>query len=126
MLMRKQLIDRLRSIEERVNDLERAKTANGLSRTEANQKLSEILSRPEYATKANQGAFIFRLLDRFFRWLAKFLPKRSPLAGKPWKSVHGGRSNPGSRSGSGCDWLCLSQTHKAFRRTFFESEDQEN
>jgi len=90
MLMRKQLIDRLRSIEERVNELERAKTANGLSRTEANQKLSEILSRPEYATKANQGAFIVRLLDRFFRWLAKFLPKRSPLAashGSPFTAV---------------------------------------
>jgi len=89
-LMRKQLVDRLQSIEERVNDLERAKTANGLSRTQANQKSSEILSRPEYATKANQGLFIFRLLDRFFRWLAKFLPQRSPLAashGSPFTAV---------------------------------------
>jgi uncharacterized protein DUF4129 len=89
-LMRDQLIDRLRSIEERVNDLERAKTANGLSRSEANQKLSEILSRPEYEAKANQGAFIFRLLDRFFRWLAKFLPQRSPLAashGSPFTAI---------------------------------------
>jgi hypothetical protein len=90
MLMRKQLIDRLRSIEERVNDLERAKTVDGLSKTEANQKLSEILSRPEYEAKTNQGAFIFRLLDRFFRWLAKFLPQRSPLAashGSPFTAI---------------------------------------
>jgi len=79
LLMRRQLIDRLRSIEERVNDLERAKAASGLSRTDANQKLAEILSRPEYDKKTNQGAFIFQLLDRFIRWLAKFLPKRSPL-----------------------------------------------
>jgi hypothetical protein len=90
LLMSKQLIDRLRSIEERVNDLERAKTANGLSKTEANQKLSEILSRPEYATKTNQGAYVFQLLDRFFRWLAKFLPQRSPLArshGSPFTMI---------------------------------------
>ena len=90
MLIRQQLIDRLRSIEERINDLERAKSVNGLSRTEANQKLSEILSRPEYANKANQGAFIFRLLDRFIRWLAKFLPQRSPLAashGSPFTAI---------------------------------------
>jgi len=90
MLLHQQLIDRLRSIEERINDLERAKSVNGLSRTEANQKLSEILSRPEYANKANQGAFIFRLLDRFIRWLAKFLPQRSPLAashGSPFTAI---------------------------------------
>ena len=90
MLIRQQLIDRLRSIEERINDLERAKSVNGLSRTEANQKLSEILSRPEYANKANQGAFIFRLLDRFIRWLAKFLPQRSPLVashGSPFTAI---------------------------------------
>jgi len=90
MLIRQQLIDRLRSIEERINDLERARSVNGLSRTEANQKLSEILSRPEYANKPNQGAFIFRLLDRFIRWLAKFLPQRSPLAashGSPFTAI---------------------------------------
>src|SRR5690349_575776 len=90
MLILQQVIDRLRSIEERVNDLERAKSVNGLSRNEANQKLSEILSRPEYANKPNQGAFIFRLLDRFIRWLAKFLPQRSPLAashGSPFTAI---------------------------------------
>ena len=86
----RQLIDRLKSIEERVNDLVRAKTVDVPSKNEANQKLAEILSRPEYATKTNQGAFIFRLLDRFIRWLAKFLPQRSPLAashGSPFTAI---------------------------------------
>jgi len=88
--LRKQLIDRLKSIEERVADLERANAVSALSKTEANRKLDEILSRPEYATKANQGAFIFRLLDQFIRWLAKFLPQRSPLAqshGSPFTAI---------------------------------------
>jgi Domain of unknown function (DUF4129) len=78
--IRRQLIDRLKAIEERVGDLERATTVDSLSKNQANQKVAEILSRPEYANKTNQGAFIFRLLDRFIRWLAKFLPQRSPLA----------------------------------------------
>src|SRR5262245_38271818 len=78
--VRSQLIDRLKAIEGRVSDLEHATAVDALSKTEANQKLAEILSRPEYATKTNQGAFIFRLLDRFIRWLSKFLPQRSPLA----------------------------------------------
>jgi hypothetical protein len=88
--IRKQLIDRLKSIEERVADLERATAVNASSKTEANQKLDEILSRPEYATKANQGAFILRLLERFIRWLAKLLPQRSPLAeshGSPFTAI---------------------------------------
>ena len=88
--LRKQLIDRLRSIEERVSDLERATTVNGLSKTEASQKLSEILARPEYAAKTEQGAFISRLLDRFIRWLAKFLPQRGPLVsshGSPFTAI---------------------------------------
>ena len=76
----RQLIDRLKSIEERVTELQRATTFDAPSKDEANKKMAEILSRPEYATKTNQGAFIFRLLDRFIRWLAKFFPQRSPLA----------------------------------------------
>ena len=90
LLIRKQLIDRLRSIEERVSDLERATTVNALSKTEANQKLAEILSRPDYATRQNQGVFIFRLLDRFIRWLLRFLPQRSPFAsshGSPFTAI---------------------------------------
>jgi len=89
-LMRKQLIDRLKSIEERVGDVERATAVSAMSKTEASKKLDEILTRPEYATKANQGAFIFRLLDRFIRWLAQFLPQRSPLAashGSPFTAI---------------------------------------
>ena len=78
--LRIQLIERLKSIEERVSEFERATAVSASSKAEANQKLANILARPEFETKTNQSAFIFRLLDRFIRWLAKFLPQRSPLA----------------------------------------------
>jgi hypothetical protein len=78
--MRGQLIERLKSIEERVNEFEKAKAVNGLSKTEANQKLANILSRSEYESKGRQSAFLFRLLERFIRWLTSFFPQRSPLS----------------------------------------------
>lgn len=89
-IMRGQLIESLQSIAERVSELEKADAVNELSKAEANQKLAAILSRSEYAAKGRQGGALMRLIDRFIRWIAQFLPKRSPLAasqGSPLTTV---------------------------------------
>ena len=74
---RSELIERLRAIDERVTELDEAKEANGDSKTEADRKLAEILSRSEYATRNKQGQVIFKYIERFFNWLWQFFPQRS-------------------------------------------------
>jgi len=70
-------IDSLKSISERIDELEKAKVSNAASKEESNRKLKEILSRSEYASKSKQGNALLRLLDRFLSWLAQFLPQPS-------------------------------------------------
>jgi len=79
-LFRIQIIERLRSIEVRIAELNKAKVVNSPSKAEANQKLKDILARSEYAAKNNEGSGLIRLVERFVNWLLKFLPQRSPLA----------------------------------------------
>ena len=88
--IRSQLIQSLKSIEERVGELEKATTVNGLSKDEANQKLAGILARSEYASKAQESSALLRLLNRFIRWLADLFPKPAPLTashGSPFTRV---------------------------------------
>jgi hypothetical protein len=84
--IRDQLIERLRSIEERVTELDKAKTTNFDSKTEANRKLEEILGRPEYANQNKQSGFIFKYIfkyiERFVTWLLKFLPQPATRQGR--------------------------------------------
>jgi Domain of unknown function (DUF4129) len=77
--IRNQIVDSLKAIEERVNELERA-TAHGVTKAEASQRLANILARSEYASKARQSSALTRILDRFIRWLQSLFPQRSPLA----------------------------------------------
>ena len=89
-IIRNQLIQSLKSIEERVAELEKATTVNGLSKDEANQKLAGILARSEYASKAQESSAFLRLLNRFIRWLSELLPKPAPLTashGSPFTRV---------------------------------------
>lgn len=79
-VIRQQLIESLKAVEERVTEFENATSVTALSKAEANQKLVHILSRPEYASSSKQGAFLTRLVDRFIRWIAGLFPQRSPLA----------------------------------------------
>ena len=79
-LFRIQIIERLRSIEVRIAELNKAKVVNSASKAEANQKLKDILARSEYAAKNKEGSALIRLIERFVTWLLKFLPQRSPLA----------------------------------------------
>ena len=45
------------------------------SEDQAKTRLESILARPEYATGAPPSTALVRLLQRFVRWLQKFLPK---------------------------------------------------
>lgn len=75
---RTQILDSLKAIEERVDELEKA-SASGLTKSEANARMASILSRPEFASKARQGSALKRLLLRFIEWIQQFLPERSPV-----------------------------------------------
>ena len=80
--LRTQLISRLRSIDERVTELNDAKSNNADSKSEANKRLAEILAREEYAKKNKKSLAIFKYIERFFNWLWQFLPQRSLRPGK--------------------------------------------
>ena len=77
---RKQLIEGLRALEQRVDEFENARSKDSLSKEEAKRKLGEILSRSDYAPQGKQGSALLRLIDRFFRWLASFLPQPKPMS----------------------------------------------
>jgi len=87
--IRTQLIERLKSIEQRVSELEKAKTTS-LSKDDASKRLGEILSRSEYASQSGKSSALYRLLERFFKWLSQFLPQGSrfsPSHGSPLTAV---------------------------------------
>ena len=69
LVIRKQLIERLKAIEDRVAQLQNAKTA-GLSKDDANARLAEILARSEYASsKAQEASAFTRLMRRLVKWI---------------------------------------------------------
>jgi len=74
--VRLQVIDSLKSISERIDDLEKARVSNS-TKEESSRKLKEILSRSEYASKSKQRNALVRLIDRFIRWLSQFFPEPS-------------------------------------------------
>lgn len=76
----KRMTTRLQALSERLDEAERRATASGMSKAEQTRKLTEILQRPEYATKAKSQNALERLLERFMKWLRNFLPKPKPLS----------------------------------------------
>ena len=58
--------------------MEKANVSDSLSKNEANKKLSEILARSEYAAQDKKDSALYKLLERFIRWISQFLPQRSP------------------------------------------------
>jgi hypothetical protein len=73
-----QLIESLKSIDERVVELQNAKSS-GLSKSEAESRLASILNRSEYSSSKAQESAISRLTQRLARWIASILPQFSPL-----------------------------------------------
>ncbi|HSS22657.1 MAG TPA: DUF4129 domain-containing protein [Pyrinomonadaceae bacterium] len=70
-------IERLKALEERITEFEKAPTTNGASKEEESRKLSEILNRDEYAHKIKQESAI---LDWLLKKLQSFLPKPRQLS----------------------------------------------
>ncbi len=70
--------ERLRAIDERLNEFDKSKTAT--SDKDANKgRLAEILRRPEYIQTKPEASAIDSLLDRFLRWLGKLFPRVRPM-----------------------------------------------
>ena len=70
--------ERLQALSDRLTEAQAP--ASATDKAAANQRLSEILQRPEYAQKAKDQNFLQRLLDRFIQWLLKLFPKPKPLS----------------------------------------------
>jgi hypothetical protein len=73
-------IDRLKALEERIAEFENPGKGTVDSNAESSRKLAEILSRPEYARKVQEQNALSKLLDRFLKWLASWMPKPKPMA----------------------------------------------
>lgn len=71
------VIEKLKSIEERVAELQNPGPA-GSSKASDKERLSQILQRPEYRTKSVSNSAFVRLLDRFLRWIARMFGRQMP------------------------------------------------
>lgn len=71
------VIEKLRSIEERVAELQNPASPSA-SKASDKEKISGILQRPEYQTGNRANSALIRLLDRFLRWISKTFGKRMP------------------------------------------------
>ncbi|HZN05399.1 MAG TPA: DUF4129 domain-containing protein [Pyrinomonadaceae bacterium] len=69
-----QMIESLRALEERVNDLETAEQVT-YDKNAANERLKGILTRPEYSNSSSGQNALSRLLLDFIRWLQSLFPK---------------------------------------------------
>jgi hypothetical protein len=57
-----------------------AATPTGETKEQSKLRLAGILGRPEYATGPRRGNALLRLIEDFFNWLRRFLPKPRPLS----------------------------------------------
>ncbi|HEY8228135.1 MAG TPA: DUF4129 domain-containing protein [Pyrinomonadaceae bacterium] len=69
------IIEQLKALDERVTELQKAGTKDP-TKMAGKERLREILSRPEYATKARSNSALARILDDIGRWIAKLLGRR--------------------------------------------------
>ena len=69
-----QMIESLRALDERVNDLETAEQVT-YDKNAANERLKGILARPEYSNSSSGQNALSRLLLDFIRWLQNLFPK---------------------------------------------------
>jgi hypothetical protein len=74
------LTERLASLAQSLTDAKLARESKGIYGTEASDKLKEILSRQEFATKRDAGTAFERLWRDLMRWLSKLMPKRREMS----------------------------------------------
>ena len=76
----KRITERLKAIDDRIEELEKPVAGAGPSKTEESRKLDGILRRPEYAHQAQQKNALSRLLDRLLEWIKSLFPKPKPMS----------------------------------------------
>ena len=74
------LNERLTSLSQSLKQAKEAKAFSGMNRTQASDKLKEILSRQEFATKRDAGTAFERLWRDLMKWLSNLLPKRREMS----------------------------------------------
>jgi hypothetical protein len=72
------IAETLKSIQERLSELQSAAGQNG-DKDADKGKLAEILRRPEYVRNPPQGSALERLVDQFLRWLSRLIPHPKPI-----------------------------------------------
>ncbi|HKR58384.1 MAG TPA: DUF4129 domain-containing protein [Pyrinomonadaceae bacterium] len=72
------ILERLRALEQSVDELDQDGRTPA-DKAAANQRLAEILSRPEYTRNAQSESALTRLWERLMKWLQQFIPKPKPL-----------------------------------------------
>jgi len=72
------MIERLRALDERLTEIENGKPANLADKDDNKARLAEILRRPEYEQKADEGSALERMWQSFMHWLARILRKIFP------------------------------------------------
>lgn len=73
--------ERLRAIDERLDEMQRAKPASTNDKDSNKGRLAEILRRPDYnqSAAAAEGGALTGLLVRFLNWLLSLFPKTKPI-----------------------------------------------
>jgi uncharacterized protein DUF4129 len=74
------IIERLQAIDARLQEIRKAVGPPAATKSEAKQRLSDILQRPEYAKTVNEGSALPHLWQRFLKWLENLFPESKPLS----------------------------------------------
>jgi hypothetical protein len=72
------ILERVKAVEDRVAELEKPGLP-GMSKDESKERLSTILSRPEFSHQSSSQTALNKLLQEFIRWLQSLFPKMKPL-----------------------------------------------
>ena len=75
----KRITERVKALDERLEELERPAAGTGAGKAEESRRLEEILRRPEYAHQVQQENAISRLVKRFLKWVLSWFPKPKPM-----------------------------------------------
>lgn len=76
----KRITERLKAIDERVEELEKPVSGTSTSKADESRRLEEILKRPEYAYQVQEKNALTRLLERLLEWIRSWFPKPKPLS----------------------------------------------
>jgi hypothetical protein len=71
--------ERLRSLDERLDEMERPASANTGDKDGNKGRLAEILRRPDYNKSVEEGSALARWWSRFVNWIRSLFPKPRPI-----------------------------------------------